>query len=50
MTISGYHYYTMGGFKPQSTEPFNLNFQSLAVVSRYRDTQFHVKMYVICEI
>ena len=35
----------------QSTELFNLNFQSLEVVSRYRDPRLQVtENYVICEI
>ena len=29
-------------FNLQSTDPFDLNFQSLEVVSRYRDTQLQV--------
>ena len=38
-------------FSPWSTEVFNLNFPSLEVVSRYRDTQLKwLKIYVICEI
>ena len=36
---------------PYSTDLFNLNFQSLEVVSRYHDPQLQVlKIYVICEI
>ena len=34
-------------FNPQSTELFNLNFQSLVVVSRYRDTQLQVTENVL---
>ena len=33
---------THGVFNPQSTELFNLNFQSLEDVSRYRETQLQV--------
>ena len=31
-----------GGLNPQNTEIFNLNFQSIEVVSRYTDTQLQV--------
>ena len=35
-------YFSVARVNPQSTEIFNFNFQSLAVVPRYRDPQLQV--------